>query len=344
MNLQPIINSRKSLPLMIVVAVISVACGGGGGGGTPPTTLALSKVGADPASDTVGDVLPTLTVQLKDNGLAKAGTNVVWTTPSGGVVTTPSVTDVNGMATATWTLGPTAGAQTAVATVTNAAGSPVLFNVNALPDAASRVVPSTAPNGNGQSKPITRVLASLRVQVADQFGNPVLLAGQQVDWTVPGGAAFGTVNPTSSLSDATGLATTTPTLGTTVGPVTVSANVAGFSGPDAVFNETARALPPSALSVTVGPGVRFTSVRNGTFNPAVDTLAVNGTVTWNLATGSIPHSVRSTGSPSFPSSFGSNPPTTPMGASYQAQFNTVGTYQYDCGIHGPSMSGRIVVE
>jgi plastocyanin len=32
-----------------------------------------------------------------------------------------------------------------------------------------------------------------------------------------------------------------------------------------------------------------------------------------------------------------------MGASYQFQFNTAGTYHYECGIHGAAMSGRVVV-
>lgn len=336
MNLQPIIDSRKSLAL-IVAAAISVACGGGGGGGgTQQTTLALTKVGADPAPDTVGHGLPMLSVLLKDNGVVKQGTNVVWTTPSGGGVTTPSTTDVNGVATATWTLGHTAGAQTATANVTNAAGSPVLFNTTALPDAPSRVVPTAASNGNGQSKPITRVLAALRVQVADQFNNPVALAGKQVDWTVSGSAAFGTVNPTSSTSDATGLATTTLTLGTTVGPVTVTANVVGFL-PDAIFSETARALPPASAGVTTGPLNQFKSDHNGSINPAVDTVRITGTVSWTGLAGGV-HSVVSTGTTTFQNS-------PPAASSYTTPvFANAGTYTYICGVHGATMSGIIVVE
>jgi hypothetical protein len=100
--------------------------------------------------------------------------------------------------------------------------------------------------------------------------------------------------------------------------------------------------PPAAISVTVGTGILFKSVRNGTQNPAVDTLAVGGTVTWNRVGGS--HNVRSTGSPSFPNSYDGGAANTVMGASYQNTFNTAGTYTYNCGIHGAAMSGRVVVK
>jgi hypothetical protein len=84
----------------------------------------------------------------------------------------------------------------------------------------------------------------------------------------------------------------------------------------------------------------FTSVRNGSSNPAVDTVAVNGTVTWTWAAGeTLPHSVQSTGSPSFTSSAVQTGP----GSTYQFTFTTPGTYQYDCAIHGTMMTGTIVV-
>ena len=84
----------------------------------------------------------------------------------------------------------------------------------------------------------------------------------------------------------------------------------------------------------------FTSVLNGSSNPAVDTVAAGGTVTWTWATTeALPHSVQSTGSPSFTSSG----IQTGAGNTYQFTFPTPGTYQYDCAVHGQMMTGTIVV-
>ena len=97
---------------------------------------------------------------------------------------------------------------------------------------------------------------------------------------------------------------------------------------------------PSTVAVTVG-NIFFKSGRNGSANPAVDTVAVNGTVTWTWATtGSVPHSVQSVGSPSFTSSG----ILTGAGSTYQMKFTTPGTYQYDCAVHGTMMTGTIVVQ
>jgi len=96
---------------------------------------------------------------------------------------------------------------------------------------------------------------------------------------------------------------------------------------------------PASAAVTVGD-IFFKSALNGTSNPAVDTVAVNGTVTWTWATTeALPHSVQSTGSPSFTSSG----IQSGSGSTYQFTFATPGTYQYDCAVHGQMMTGRIVV-
>jgi len=93
-------------------------------------------------------------------------------------------------------------------------------------------------------------------------------------------------------------------------------------------------------SVTLG-NIFFQSAHNGTRNPAVDTVAAGATVTWTwTSTGSEPHSVRSQGSPGFTSS----DILTGDGQTYTMTFNTPGTYQYDCAVHGADMTGRIVVQ
>jgi plastocyanin len=92
--------------------------------------------------------------------------------------------------------------------------------------------------------------------------------------------------------------------------------------------------------VTVG-NILFRSARNGTCNPAVDTVAVGTTVTWTwVSTGATPHSVQSDGTPSFTSSN----TMSGAGSTYTFTFTAPGTYQYDCAVHGEQMTGRVVVQ
>jgi plastocyanin len=94
---------------------------------------------------------------------------------------------------------------------------------------------------------------------------------------------------------------------------------------------------PSPGAVTVGGGIQFTSRHNGTSNPAVDTVNVGDAVTWTW-TGNLPHSVRSIGTSTFPSSA-----TLTGSGTHRVQFTTPGTYRYDCAVHGAAMSGTVVV-
>jgi plastocyanin len=94
----------------------------------------------------------------------------------------------------------------------------------------------------------------------------------------------------------------------------------------------------AAGSVTVGNNF-FRSDRNGTCNPAIDTVAAGSTVTWDW-TGTTSHSVRSQGTPSFTSSA----VLTGEDQTHSFSFNTPGTYQYDCSVHASQMTGQIVVQ
>lgn len=96
--------------------------------------------------------------------------------------------------------------------------------------------------------------------------------------------------------------------------------------------------PPFA-EVTVGDFF-FQSDHNGSRDPAVDTVTVNGNVIWTWATlNAFPHSVLSIGSPSFTSSG----ILTAGGSSYNYTFPTPGTYWYQSAVDGAKMTGRIVV-
>ena len=122
----------------------------------------------------------------------------------------------------------------------------------------------------------------------------------------------------------------------------ILAVVAGCSGYNAPMDPSTGGggdPAPATASVIVG-NVFFKSGHNGSTNRAVDTVAVGGAVTWTwTSTGDIPHSVESLGSPIFRNSI----IQTGDGKTYEATFHSAGTYQYDCAIHGPAMTGTIVV-
>lgn len=193
--------------------------------------------------------------------------------------------------------------------------------------------------GDGQSGEINTQLASpLEAKVTSQSGDPV--AGTSVNWSATGAS----VSAPSVASNNAGISQVTVTLGSVAGPITIVAESNGLTGSPLTFGATAlvpEPLPNSA-SVTVRND-NFLSVRNGTANAAVDTIAVGGTVTWTWAAlATNPHDVTSSGSPGFASST-----TTAQPFTYgPITFPAAGTYLYYCTQHGAptgGMRGRIVV-
>ena len=323
-------------PLALGLGIGLAACGGGGGGNTTPSTTAVSKTSGDAQVGVVGQTLPDpLTVSVKDGGAASAGVTVTWSTTDPGATLDPTsaVTDANGIASSAWKLGTVAGSQTARASVSGAAGSPVTFAATATPDGALALSKAGGDNQTGEVG--TPLAAAVQVKAADEFGNGV--AGVNVAWTGTGAAVSAAAVPT----DASGISAVNVTLGNTVGSITITATATGLTGSPLTFNATASAqIPvPTTAAVTVGNDF-FTSVHNGTTNPAVDTVAVGGKVTWTWTnTGGIQHSVQSLGNPGFSSS----QILSGNGQTYSFTFTAPGVYQYDCAVHGPVMTGRIVV-
>ena len=117
---------------------------------------------------------------------------------------------------------------------------------------ASQVTVTTPPTASG----IVRTsVGAYSVKVADANGNGV--AGNVVNFSASGG---GGVNfaPSSAISDETGIATTTVTLGTKTGTTQLVANATGVSAPASV-TVTATAGPLVAL-VTTPKFMRFFSI------------------------------------------------------------------------------------
>jgi plastocyanin len=195
-----------------------------------------------------------------------------------------------------------------------------------------------APTKSGDAQtgdPGAALVSPLRVLVT-RDGIPA--AGDTVKWST----SDGSVSPTAFVTAADGIGATTWTLGPNVGAQSTTASVTGATS--VTFTATASGggggpgPDPTDLTVTVTDN-KFTSGRNGTNNPALDTLAVNGTVTWAWGPGAGAHSVESIGTPSFTDSN----VLTGTDQSYVFQFTQPGTYSYRCSIHPTIMTGQIVV-
>lgn len=112
---------------------------------------------------------------------------------------------------------------------------------------STTIAKAGAPNGDAQTGTVAVALAdSLRVLVLED-GNPK--AGASVAWSTTGG---GTLSPTSSLTDAAGLAATRWTLGTGAGVQPARATLSGATGSPLNFSATATAGPPSLLTSNAG--------------------------------------------------------------------------------------------
>lgn len=138
------------------------------------------------------------------------------------------------------------------------AGLPVRFVTGLLITAAAAgcssdkdVIPSASSvaiiSGNNQTATVaTSVSSPLVIQVKDQNGNP--MSGVTVTFTSTGGATLGS---NSAVTDASGNASTTVTLGNTSGAVTVTATANGISTP-AVFSITSTAAAAASLTIVSG--------------------------------------------------------------------------------------------
>lgn len=252
------------------------------GEGTTPVRVGftLTSLPADAAgirlfsgndqSATVNSALPEpLVVEVTDaSGNPIANMPIQWTVTGGGSVSEASnVTDVNGRASVTRTLGGTAGTQTTLASAELLAGSPVTFTHTATAGGAASVVKFSGDNQSAQAG--TQLANPLVVQVLDAQGNPI--PSRAVTWVV----AEGAVSPENSTTDAEGKASTSWTVGSTPGAKTANAVVSGVG--TATFNATATAGSVSAgnSDVSVSPGTIAVgasstitvTVRDGNNNP-----------------------------------------------------------------------------
>ncbi len=214
-------------------------------------------------------------------GNVVSGVTVTFTpgSSSGTVSPTSGSTGSDGRVSTLWTLGTTSGTQTVSASATGATSAS--FTATANPRAAVAFV---AVSGSGQTGPASAPLASpLVVAARDTFGNGV--PGVAVTFSVTAGG--GSVSPASATTGAAGTASTTFTLGPTVGTHTAQA-AAGALGAVS-FSATATSGPPAAIrkvsgdaqTRTVGDTVTVTVEVVDAFGNKVP----NASVTFSVASG-----------------------------------------------------------
>jgi hypothetical protein len=118
-------------------------------------------------------------------------------------------------------------------------------NPPAAPGAAAVIARG---QGSGQTDTVASTLSQpYEARVTDAQGRPV--PGVTVVWAVTSGS--GTIAPSTSVTNANGLAVATHTLGTTAGPQAVVASVAGVGS--ASFAAVASHATPAALEFVVQP-------------------------------------------------------------------------------------------
>jgi hypothetical protein len=213
----------------------------------------------------VGELLAdSLTVRVVDRFRNPVpGVAVAWQITGGGSVSPiETSTGPDGSAGVARRLGPTAGAQTAVAAVGHLHGSPVTFQQLALPGRAATLV---AVSGDGQTGETGKDLPTpLAVKVADASGNPI--EGLSISWSVKAGS--GSADPSRSRSNAQGMAVSVWTLGEEPGPATLTASAPGLS--PVTFEATGVAPEPSSVSVATQPSATVVSGQRFPVQPVVE--------------------------------------------------------------------------
>ena len=261
-----------------------------------------------------------LVVRVEDqSGSPVEGATVDWDVVLGGGDVSPdqSLTDEDGLASTTLTLGANQGLNTVTATLGQA--EPVIFTATATTAPPAKVFVAA---GNAQSGTVATVLPTdLVVQVTDAADNPK--SGVAVTFAVLSGG--GSLSSGTAITNASGNATVKWTLGTTAGAQSVLASVTGVT--PVTITATGVAGAPDALTILTGnnqtgsPGaplpdslrVRLTdrfanpiagatiswvpNAGDGTVNPAQSVTDANGRAAtrWTLGSTGGPKTVTASG-------------------------------------------------
>ncbi|MDD5464725.1 MAG: hypothetical protein PHP73_00005 [Candidatus Omnitrophica bacterium] len=154
--------------------------------------------------------------------------------------------DVNGQISTILTTGDLAGTYAVSATSAGLTGSPLSFTSNVLAPTAMSKISGDNPLG----KKVTEILAPFVIQVVDATSTPI--PNVTVNFTIasaPGGATGQALSAAQAVTDSTGQASTSLTLGDKTGTYTVTASYLSYTQ---TFTVTANPQPPYKV-VLSGP-------------------------------------------------------------------------------------------
>ena len=247
----------RHFSLMVLGGMVLGACGGGGDGGNGPT---LDNVTVSAGNNQVGAagtaLAESLTVLATDvNGAPMQGVTITFAVTAGGGSVSPGsrATDAAGIARTRFTLGPNAGTQTASG---SAGGHTAQFSAFSQINGAVNIANQTTPSATDTV--LSTKAESLTVLVTNQSSNPV--QGVTVTWASPNG----TVSPTSSITNAAGLAKARYAYGATPLNQTATATVTGLVGSPVTITLPATAGVAVAIvktggdNTTAAPGTQVT--------------------------------------------------------------------------------------
>ena len=242
-----------ALSMAVALAALSASCGDVNlpdAGEAAALRIVDGNEQVGPAGAALGEPVIVRVLDSDDQPVPDHEVTFVIASGGGSVGPEAVTTDANGLASATWTLGGTAGAQGLKArTIKGGDGGPleVSFTATALAGSGSVLA---GVSGDDQIGPVNSALAdSLVVKATDALGNPV--ANVEVTWSVSGG---GSISPVTVLTGADGLAAAERVLGPTAGAQLAQATVEGFTGSPVEFSHTAQAANPTALVLVSGDG------------------------------------------------------------------------------------------
>ena len=223
---------RRTVALFLVS--FAAACGDNNDPVVPQGASVALNAGNNQSVVVAAQVATPLAVLVQSaTGSPLAGVPVSWTVQSGGgAVVADGPTGADGVATAHYTAGNTAGPKVINASINGAAGSPVAFSITVTSGAAKRLL--KASGDAQQNGPNTALPAPIVAQVVDTFGNPV--AGTTVNWAIPAGG--GNLSAATSVSDALGHASIVYTTAGSPSSATITATVAGLVGSPLSFTAT----------------------------------------------------------------------------------------------------------
>jgi plastocyanin len=313
----------------------------------PGVATRIAPVDGDGQAATVGQsVAIAPAVKVVDGfGDPVANVGVTFSASPGATVTgAEQATDAAGVArVGQWTLGTVAGMDTLFATAPALDGSPVRFTAAATAGPATTLVVNFGEDQ--KASPGSPVVEPPSVIAKDAYGNPV--AGVTVTFTVTSGGGSIT-GPVQTTADNGAAFLEGWTLGPSVGPNTLTATADGLAGSPITFTAMATIFAASA-TVEVRDNY-FSSRQNGSGSsgglfggaPAVDTIAVGGTVTWTWVGAN--HNVTA----AFASANTSGTHDAPF--TYSKTFSTPTNFNYRCTNHSQlifdfvtGMRGVIVV-